>query len=135
MIYLLLFCQTYSLAHPNFSFETFLLSNNTIFIFCDLTPSEKHSISLSASLSSHGSIVISGRGLYGGVAVNRSILKKEIYVCLLKLFSKPQLWYTKLLCCPSSTCRTCSTLIFHVEQVKKIHLDPKFLESVNFFTS
>ena len=38
---------------------------------------------------------------------------------MIKLFSKPQLWYTKLLSCPSSTCRTCSTLIFHVEPIKK----------------
>ena len=43
-----------------------------------LTPSEKHSIGLSASLSSHGSIiVINGRSLYEAVAVNKSIKKKR----------------------------------------------------------
>ena len=43
-----------------------------------ITPSEKHSISLSASLSSHGFIiVISGRSLYEAVAVNKPIKKKK----------------------------------------------------------
>ena len=46
-------------------------------------PSEKHSISLSGSLSSHGCIiVISGRSLYEAVAADKSMKKIYTYSLL-----------------------------------------------------